>query len=193
MSACPAKGTVTNTTSHDAEACSFEVPSTDPWEPSPRIPAAFSAAAAPRCSDREPMITSSPARASLRARPNPSSPVPPMIAIAMGARAYLATTPDVVDLLVQGGPRHGSAFVLEPLPQGLGPFPDGRPHPPEVLLRHLSEVAVGLGGRELVRRVLQHEHRGGEAVLDLVVHGRPLLSRSMARSDGLAKPGRVRR
>src|SRR5207247_4828876 len=129
-----------------------------------------------------------PPRAPLRPPPHPSPPAPPMIATAMGARAYLAPPPDVVDLLVQGGPRHGSAFVLEPLPQGLGPFPDGRPHPPEVLLRHLGEVAVGLGGRELVRRVLQHEHRGGEPVLDLVVHGRSLLRRSMARSDGLAKP-----
>src|SRR6266516_1371853 len=178
MSVCPAKGTVTNTTSHAAAACSFEVPSTDPRGPSPRIPAALSAAAAPRSSEREPMITSSFARASLRARPKPSSPVPPMTAIAMRARAYpdLAATADVVDLLVQGRPGHGPAFVLQPLPQGLGPLTDGRPHAPEVLLGHLGEVAVGLGGGELVRGVLQHKHRGGEPVLDLVVHAPSLLS-----------------
>src|SRR5690242_15229335 len=52
----------------------------------PRSPLAFSAAAWPFSVDREPMITSSPARAKRRASPNPSSPVPPMMAMVTAAQ-----------------------------------------------------------------------------------------------------------
>src|SRR6266571_2242117 len=68
-----------------ATASSFEVPSTcTPSGVVPlRISAAFRAASCPRSTEREPMITCSPARPSRSARPKPSSPVPPTIAMLM--------------------------------------------------------------------------------------------------------------
>src|SRR5881394_1215403 len=81
-----------------------------------------------------------------------------------------AAPADIVELLVLDRPREVAPFVLQPLPQRLRPLPDPRPHPPEVLLCHLTEAAVGLGRGDLLGGVLQDEHRGGEAVLDLVVH-----------------------
>src|SRR6266545_4639089 len=82
----------------------------------------------------------------------------------------------VVELLVLRGPGHRSALVLQRLPQGLGPGPDPRPHPPEVLLGHLAEGPVGLIRRDLLCGVIEHEHRRPEPVLELIVHPNPLLS-----------------
>src|SRR5438105_14327875 len=122
MSAWAAYGTVTNTTSQLDAARSFDVPATA----APAISEALAPAAAPRSSEREPITMSSPARASRSARPNPSSPVPPMTAMATPGSASPA---HVVQLLVLHGPGQVAAFVLQALPQRLGPLPDGPPPP----------------------------------------------------------------
>src|SRR5438128_2253487 len=170
MSACPPYGTVTKTTSAWAAAFSFDVPPMLPRlpepEPRPRMSRTLSAAAAPRSSERDPITTCSPAWVSRSARPNPSSPVPPMMAMVMPS----SSATDVVELLVHHRPGHRSAFILEGLPEPVGPFLDGRPHPPEVLLRGLSERPVRVDGRDLVRRVVEDEDGRPESVFDLLVH-----------------------
>src|SRR5919198_5598157 len=72
----------------------------------------------------------------------------------------------VVELLVLDRAGHRPAFVLQGLPQGLRPVADPWPHPPEILLGHLAEGAVGLLGRYLVGGVVEHEHRRPEPVFE---------------------------
>src|SRR5207249_1147528 len=61
------------------------------------------------------------------------------------------------------------------LPQGVRPVLDARPHAPEVLLADVREGTLRLLHRHLPRRVVEHEHRGPEPVLELFVHRLPLL------------------
>ncbi len=77
-SACPANGTVSITTSACATAAEFSAPSTRALPPH----CAWISAAAwrARCSSREPMMMSTPARAQRSAKPRPSGPVPPTTA-----------------------------------------------------------------------------------------------------------------
>src|SRR5262245_47930782 len=98
----------------------------------------------------------------------------------MRERPPSAAPADVVQLLVQRRTREVAAFVLDPLPQVVGPGLHVRPHPPEVLLRQVAEVALRVVRGELPRRVVQHEDGGPESVLELFVHRRPPATRYRA-------------
>src|SRR5919106_3237890 len=112
MSACPAYGTVTKTTSAPSTAWGFSAPATSP---PPAARPARSAASTARSASREPITTSTPASARRTASAKPRSPVPPTIATVMARRIPGPTVsdrgpvlperpPESVRDLAQGGP-----------------------------------------------------------------------------------------
>src|SRR6266542_6887810 len=94
---------------------------------------------------------------------------------------------NVVELLIFGRAGHRPALVFQSLLQGLRPLPDSRPHPPEVLLRHLAECPVGLFRRDLLGRVVEDEDCRAEPVLELIVHRNPLSVPRMVLAKDLAQ------
>src|SRR5919106_2459564 len=134
MSAWPAYGTVTNTTSAAATAWVFSAP---PRVAPPSISSlARRAASSPRSSERDPITTSSPARDRCRASPNPRSPVPPTMATVIGGL---------------GGDRRVDGcspvrVVLAECPaEGVRDLPERRPGP-ERLSHGVEEVLGAPGG-----------------------------------------------